>query len=227
MHHAYVIESELETGIAVAEAWVTSELGLSIPANPDVMLMRYGLLAVDEVRKLQTLAIQAPLRGDTKVLIIAAARLYHESQNALLKLFEEPTQGTYLLLVVPSIGMLLPTLRSRVQVLSRGRAVTTLPEVATAFIHASGEKRSALIKKLVSGSSEEERRAHRDQTIALVNGLERAALGDVPANRRLLEEIAVLRDYLHDRSAPLKMILEHLAIVTPRDLPVSGSDLVQ
>ena len=34
----------------------------------------------------------------------------------------------------------------------------------------------------------------------------------------LLSDISVLRGHLHDRSAPVKMILEHLSLIIPKGL---------
>lgn len=223
MHHAYVIAASTDEGMATALKVIERELGLDTTGNPDVMVLRHGLLSIEEVRKTQSLAMQAPLRGESKALVIAAERLYHESQNALLKLFEEPPQGTYLFLVVPSLGMLLPTLRSRVQVLGDGAARAVVqPEVA-AFLSATSEKRAALIKKLSTGRDEAERRANRDRALAIVNGIEAALYAKnkgslTSLNPVLLRELMTLRDFLHDRSAPVKMILEHLSLVVPNGL---------
>ena len=64
--------------------------------NPDIVVLRYGLLSVEDARRVSELAAGAPFVGEHKVVIIAASRAYHEAQNALLKLFEEPPPGTYL-----------------------------------------------------------------------------------------------------------------------------------
>lgn len=114
-HHSFVIEAEAEAGIVVAQAWAEKELGIRAKNNPDVVVQRYGLLSVDDARRVTELAAGKAFAGDTKVVIVAASRAYHEAQNALLKLFEEPPEGTYLFLILPSLGGLLPTLRSRVQ----------------------------------------------------------------------------------------------------------------
>lgn len=219
-HHAYVLEREVEAGVAEAYALVAGELGLEVRANPDVITLRYGLLSVEDARQIITLVSQAPVQGDAKVLVIAAERMYHEAQNALLKVFEEPPPGTYLFLILPTLGGLLPTLRSRVQTLvdpAGGRTTQGIPEIATQFIKSTKEKRSALIKKLSSGKDEEERRACREEAIVLINGIERALCGQgLLAHMETLREIAVLRPYLYDRSAPVKQILEHLSLVVPK-----------
>lgn len=226
-HHAFVIEAEAEKGIEIAQTWAEKELGIQTKTNPDVIVLRYGLFSVADVRRVSELAAQAPFRSEHKVLVIAASRVYHEAQNALLKLFEEPPPGTYLFLILPSLGGLLPTLESRVQILHphrdvvrpdvSGRTTSRSPSPADEFLKANKEKRSAIIKRLTSGRDEEERRELRDEAIALLNGIERAAydVGFTKSNITLLEDIQVLRNYLYDRSAPVRMILEHISLITP------------
>ncbi|MFA6503218.1 MAG: hypothetical protein WCT45_03120 [Candidatus Paceibacterota bacterium] len=224
-HHAFVIEAQPEEGIAAAQAWAEKELEMKVRGNPDFVVMRYGLLSVDDARRVTELAAGAPFASTTKVVIISASRAYHEAQNALLKVFEEPPAGTYLFLVMPSLGGLLPTLRSRVQVLNANEEFTKplIPEIAKEFMKASGEKRSAMIKRLTSGKDDEKKRELRDEAIAIVNGIEAAAYeqrGDTLKQgvTSLLSDIAELRRHLYDRSAPVKMILEHVSLVTPKGL---------
>ncbi|MHB8660922.1 MAG: hypothetical protein ACYC75_03260 [Minisyncoccota bacterium] len=220
-HHAFVVEAEAEGGIEAVQAWAERELGVKTAGNPDVVVLRYGLFSVEDARRVSELAAGAPFAGSHKVVIIAAGRAYHEAQNALLKIFEEPPIRTYLFLVLPTLGGLLPTLRSRVTTLET-RAVerrAEIPDITRVFIKASKEKRSALIKKLASGADEEERREHRDEAIALVNGVEVALLRQgLEGNAATLSDIATLRDYFYDRSAPVRMILEHLSLVIPKNL---------
>lgn len=221
-HHAFVIEAEAEEGIGAAQAWVEKELGIKITGNPDVVVMKYGLLSVDDARRVSELAAGAPFAGEYKVVIIAAGRAYHEAQNALLKIFEEPPVGTYLFLIMPSLGGLLPTLRSRIQLLDIhvGPRRSYIPEVVGEFMKASREERSAMIKKLTSGKDDEKKRELRDEAIAIVNSIEAAAYSregqTFTKNAALLSDIAELRGHLYDRSAPVKMILEHLSLVIPK-----------
>jgi len=236
-HHAFVIEAEAEEGIEAAQAWTEKELGMQVEnpstgfgtGNPDIIVLRYGLFSVDDARRVLEVAASAPFTGEHKVLIIAASRVFHEAQNALLKLFEEPPQGAYLFLVLPTLGSLLPTLRSRVQILnvkSGFRNPTSdvgfrKPYISAAeeFLKASKEKRSAMIKKLTSGRDEEEKRELRHEAIAILNGVEAIAYNKRGSKTTaLLSDIAVLRGYLYDRSAPVKMVLEHLSIFIPKGL---------
>lgn len=224
-HHAFVIEAEEEEGIAAAQAWAAQELGMRAKGNPDIVTLRHGLFSVEDARRVTELAASAPFAGAYKVLVVSAIRAYHEAQNTLLKLFEEPPEGTYLFLVLPSTGGLLPTLRSRVQILGAHKESPPAREAehAEAFIKAGKEARSALIKKLSSGKDEEERRENREEAIRIVNGMEAAAYaalkesGSAPV-AAFLSDIATVRGYLYDRSAPVRMILEHLSLVMPKNL---------
>ncbi len=230
-HHAFVIEEGEEEGIEVAQEWAREQLGMKIQGNPDVVVLRYGLFSVEDARRVSELAASAPFSGEHKVVIISASRAYHEAQNALLKLFEEPPRGTYLFLVLPTLGSLLPTLRSRIQVLSmkdlgglssdERPPRSDIPEAAEKFLKASKEKRSAMIKKLTGGKDEEERRELREEAISIVNGIEAAAYSKFKRGGEaatLLSDIAILRGHLYDRSAPVKMIMEHLSLVIPEKM---------
>ncbi len=217
-HHAYVIAAGKEEGIRSALAHAEAMLGIEAKGNPDVVILEYGLLTVEDARGVSERASGAPLRGAHKVIVIAALRAYHEAQNALLKLFEEPPPGTFLYLVLPSLGGLLPTLRSRVQELTQQAAASSQSAApGEAFLKGGTEKRAAVVKKLTSGKDEDARRLMRDEAIALANSIE-AALAErgVEKHAHALAELATLRDYLYDRSAPVKQILEHLAVALPK-----------
>ncbi|MHB8860475.1 MAG: hypothetical protein ACYC48_01935, partial [Minisyncoccota bacterium] len=174
-HQSFVIEAEAEEGIAAAQAWAEKELGMRAGNNPDIAVMRFGLFSVADARRVTELAAGVAFAGESKVVIIAASRAYHEAQNALLKVFEEPPVGTHLFLILPSLGGLLPTLRSRVQILNVGFRKPYIPEVAEEFLKATKEKRSAIIKRLTSGKDDDKKRELRDEAIALVNGIEAVA----------------------------------------------------
>ena len=56
--------------------------------------------------------------GRARVVIIDEAQMLNpQTTNALLKAVEEPPENTYFILVVSELSQLLPTLRSRLQVL--------------------------------------------------------------------------------------------------------------
>lgn len=227
-HHAYIVEGVLEGGIAAATEFLVREYGFASNAHPDFIIQRYQLFSVEDARSVLSLAALTPMAGDKKALIIAAEQIYHEAQNALLKLLEEPPAGTVIILCVPQQATILPTVRSRVLPLPVTNILDTqnvADESAQAFLAAPQEKRITMIKKLVSGKDDGARRAGRAESVRLVGGIERVLYAAYRkeqhhAKRRalrvVLHDIEIMRSYLYDRAAPVRMILEHLAIITPQ-----------
>lgn len=98
--------------------------------------------------------------------------------------------------------------------------MSCIPEIAEDFLKATKEKRGMMIKKLASGKDEDERRKNREEAIAILNGVEQVAYAKIRSGEAvaLLRDIVALRTHLYDRSAPVRMILEHLSLVIPRNL---------
>jgi hypothetical protein len=226
-HHAYLYAGDRAEGIEAGRAYAADALGLTGANHPDVAVFEYGLFSVADARRVAGFANQVPLEGDRKLIAIAAGRIFHEAQNALLKLFEEPTEGTTLVLIVPAEGILLPTLLSRLLPLPGGETGKRIPLAARAFLDAAPAEREKLAAKLVArtkSSNEDEKQAARLEAVSLVSGLMLAAHEARKSAKDTRELDLFLRDLdrflpiLHERSAPLKLILEHLLIVLPARL---------
>ena len=86
------------------------------------------IVAVDEVRKITPLLRLTATGGGWRVVIVDDAdTMNRASQNAILKILEEPPPRTVLILVAHNTGALLPTIRSR------SRVVTFLPPDEATF----------------------------------------------------------------------------------------------
>ncbi len=85
-------------------------------ADPNGELKRS--ISVDQVRDLQRALTTRPSMGSKRAIIVDAADdLERGGANALLKSLEEPPAGTHFLLVSHASDRLLPTIRSRCQLL--------------------------------------------------------------------------------------------------------------
>jgi DNA polymerase III subunit delta' len=84
--------------------------------DPDAELKRS--ISIDQVRELQKALTTRPSMGPKRAVIIDAADdLERGGANALLKSLEEPPIGTFFLLISHASDRLLPTIRSRCQIL--------------------------------------------------------------------------------------------------------------
>jgi DNA polymerase III subunit delta' len=78
-----------------------------------------GQIKIDEIRRLTHFVLQTSHAAGRKAAIISdAGAINLQAANALLKTLEEPPAGSHLLLVTSSLAELLPTIRSRCQLIA-------------------------------------------------------------------------------------------------------------
>lgn len=88
-----------------------------------------SMIKVDTIRSIKSLATVLPNDGDKSVFIIKEAQLMNvQSQNALLKIFEEPSPHVSFILTCPSKASLLDTIISRATSYSLGEEITAVSD---------------------------------------------------------------------------------------------------
>jgi len=165
--------------------------------------------SIADARALSQNVLQKPIESDLRVFVIVAAALPVESQNALLKLFEEPPAHAQFYLVIPQEGMLLPTLRSRVQISTVVDDNQHLSPVFNEFQSASYAQRL----ETVADFSKKKEVAKIEQ---LLTGAEKYAVKNPLQNKDLLESVLFIRTYIKTPGASSKMLLEELALALPK-----------
>ena len=88
--------------------------------HPDLQFIRPdgSELKIGQIRELQRQIIYEPLEANRKVYILTDVdRMNDYAENALLKTLEEPPASSVLILLTSNIRVLLPTTRSRCQIL--------------------------------------------------------------------------------------------------------------
>jgi hypothetical protein len=229
-HHAYVYEGpqSLLEGLA---GDARERFGMAGEHSPDAHVRSFEKFGIEESRWL-TEAGAMKSSGGRALFVVGAASMTGEAQQALLKLLEEPQEGSVYVLLVPH-GTLLPTLKSRMlpypsrldtaqqlaqkKVLRSPVSKTLGPDyfsgqAAASFLALSGKDRSDFIAKLLKDDDGQKERV-RDFINALEAELYKKA-GE-PKARQALGDISMVRGYLQDRSPSLKMLLEHLALALP------------
>lgn len=210
MHHAYLIEGQLSQ-MGALEASARTLFGFADQHDPDVHIYSYEKLNIDEARELTAEASFKSVSGRA-LFIIGAGSLGHDAQQAMLKLFEEPQQGVHFVLLAPH-GSLISTLRSRFIEYPQALAHADISSApATKFLKSAGKERSAQIASLLK-----EEEGVKERVREFLTSLEEVFFKKIqkPEARAALEEIALVRGYMGDRSASLKMLLEHLAMALP------------
>src|SRR3989344_8243390 len=215
-HHAYAISgAPEEITLGLLKSLEETE-DIRTRGNPDVRSLSYQVMGIEEARMLKEAAGRRALSGDNKIFIVSARGITKEAQNALLKVFEEPPLGTHFFLIVPSLDILLPTLQSRVYLLSSlSRAhLPPTPALAPAFLGETTAKRLEIIRDLLAvAAKESEKQVLIDFLDALARGL---AEGKSDARAAALHELFLVKKYSRDRAPSFKLLLEHLALVLPQ-----------
>ena len=87
-----------------------------LPEKDEKVDLEKGVITVDVIRRLYntTKTIET---GRRIIVIDYVERMGVQAQNAFLKLLEEPGQNTHFILLTHSLSSLLPTIRSRVQLI--------------------------------------------------------------------------------------------------------------
>ncbi|MDO8593909.1 MAG: hypothetical protein Q7R93_00120 [bacterium] len=237
-HHAYAIAGQPEEIIPKLFKALEKN-GVKTRGNPDFRVESFEVIGVDGAWALKEAAERKavsgglpaahgrPAQAGKKIFIISARGITKEAQNALLKVFEEPPPDTHFFLVVPSVEILLPTLRSRLEFLipasDSGNQNQMLVDVG-AFLAGAAPARLAIVQKMLK-ALEGEKKEKEDSTevlvekgriLAFLDAVERKLAEDSVQNVKGLTELLEVKKYSRDRAPSFKLLLEHLALVLPK-----------
>src|SRR3989344_3443318 len=227
LHHAYCLEGKREFILNELLEFLENILKFKTKGNPDFYYGDFDTLGIDEGRTINEMQSRKAVSAPRRIFAIAANFITRETQNSLLKMFEEPAGGAVFFLIISSASILLPTLRSRMVVvnLSKSAEVDGMGKYeksenifdAKKFIESSAGERLAMVKKITDKIANEE--ISRSVAIEFLNGIEKEILkksGSSEAKKKnlfIFEEIDKCRNYAGDRSPSVKMLLEHIAVI--------------
>lgn len=219
LHHAHVIEGVHDIIAPLLVSAIERNLNIKTKSNPDITIRFYKSFGVDDSRVLKVSQTRAGFGGARKIFIIGTESFTHEAQNALLKTFEEPTEGTHFFIIIPRTEILLPTLLSRVLVVQGVVAlVDETKALAEIFFDANLEARFAIAKKMADKKPGET--VDRELFRRMLDHIERILYSRMAgvhteAIGSIFYEIFQAKTYLANPGSSPKMLLEHIAIILP------------
>lgn len=255
LHHAYLIAGEGEKIIPELFSFL-EDIGVATKGNPNLWHGVFDTFTIDHARELKGLQVQRAfgeeVSGDDrsglqrqrwgKFFIIQTEYLTLEAQQALLKVFEEPTLGTHFFIVTPRADELIPTLKSRLVVVSTPSLLdigeNQFSAQAQKFLREEKKDRLEFINQLIKktpdaasdgkadaagpldpGEGMEISRSMKAEALLFLNNLEKALQEKTrgkrkePADYSAFEEVWQCRKQMRGRGSSVKMLLEHLALV--------------
>ena len=221
LSHAYLVEGERNDGLSLLRA-LMKRFSISTQANPDYHEYAYDVFSIDDARDLREAQSFHSASESKKIFIILFNSIGHEAQNALLKTLEEPTAGTHFFFVIRTAEMLLPTVRSRMQVISRQLPVSSMQlsereHAGERFLRGTVAERMKMIESMTKAKADDKPKAKEDARRFLA-GLESLLYKDMGTNSKIaasLRDIIIAKHELSGRAPSLKLLLEHLALTMP------------
>jgi DNA polymerase-3 subunit delta' len=189
------VEGDLKSAVGLADYWGGY----------------FTQVTIDDIRALKTWHSQKSQSGGRYVLI-ASPFFTREAQTALLKITEEPNSDTQIIIVTKNPEDLLPTLRSRLQLVESRSDNEEIVDKAKKFWALSPADRLANVKKFVDLEADN----HREQLGDLINQLQQLAVANMtkvkPINLRVLVKAG---EFVKVSGLSAKMTYEFLAISLP------------
>jgi len=194
LHHAYVIQGE--------ERVVLPELLKLFPNEKDLHINSYETFYIEDGQIIRNLA---SLSSDRQLFILSFRFITKEAQNSLLKLLEEPNKNTTFFLIVPNTSILLSTVISRLYPLK----VTSLYDLTDAkeFLTMTMKERLFFFNGIIKEKD-------KSAAILFLGNLERELYAREETS--VLPDVLLAENYMYDRGASIKMLLEYIAVVVPK-----------
>lgn len=214
LHHGYLIVGEREVVKSDLFGFLEKKLNVETQGNPDFLYFDFNTLAIDEARDIARMQERKAFGEEKgkdpnpskKFFIIGTNIITEEAQNALLKVFEEPTPDTHFFILV-SQNTFLPTFLSRLVLIQTNSKTGSQEKI----IEKSLPEKLALVAKLAGDISDEKK--IKQDAINLVNVIENELAKDgVEKNAYSLKGCQFARNALFSRGAMIKMILENLML---------------
>ena len=204
LHHAYVLQGGTSAAGGLA---LLIGAGLVPKNSPDTIAWSGDSFGIDEARELKQWQQGAAIDAH-RFYIIEASTITLPAQNALLRVLEEPTSNTTVILIVESSGILLDTVLSRVHVLADESNKKT--QKKDSFIDKNFAQRLLLITPIAeAGNYNAARVLCNELEEDLQSRIEKGNFGLI--DHAELQQLASVKENIREKRISLRMSLEALS----------------
>lgn len=218
--HAYLLIGEHEQVETELFDYLESKRGITKAGNPNILHKDFSRMGIDDVRSVIEYTSKTAVGSDAnKIIILGIQEITIEAQNAMLKLIEEPSEGTLFFIIAPYKYVFLPTIRSRVQIIEDAQIASQDIQVQVdAFLVAGYTARMAQIAEYLGDSKKgvSPRRSEGAQFITHIASTIMACKTQIENWLEVYQEVSEYADYARDRSSSLKYIFEYLSVRIPQ-----------
>lgn len=223
LYHTYIIGGDPMLSAPIVRDFLIRRGDIASQNSGEMLYQIYDSLSVDDSTFLKGWHSEGNVSEGKRICIIGAKAINREAENALLKMFEEPKEGTHFFMIVPEPEILTQTILSRAHVMRMDSETKNDNTRARTFLKAVPAERFVIIENLIKSHKDDETSGGvRYEALQLLCDVEHIVYeekflknkNDVHTHK-LLEEIGMLRGYLGLPGSSVKMILEHFALIAP------------
>lgn len=216
IHHFHILIGEKENCRTQLKDFCEKSLNCETHGNPSFMEREFDRMLIDDVKEVVHRSFIKTESGSKMIFCISFNGITRESQNALLKVIEEPSVETYFFIIAPRKDIFIPTVLSRAVLIevdsvqnpdteSGENIVTDFAKEILSDKKTVAEKLKVveiIVKKIKDKKIERE--VAREVVKKIIIELER----DAVKNSTALKSLQKIDDYLADTGASVKLLLE-------------------
>lgn len=212
-HHAILVEGDPLTVLDFVKEEL-GDMGIVPFNNPDVIFLSFEKFGIAESRTIIEMANGAPIQEDKKRIIFGFNTITGEAQNALLKIFEDPSPQLGFIMVTYSVNGLLPTLKSRLHVVPKKGEDSVDTKKAEEFINMSIGERMEEVERMVKDYKDNgDKRIIKDFILSIHYLFENKLKKDKSSkNSTVLKASSNALNYIDDKSSSVKILLESVVL---------------
>ncbi len=216
LHHAYLLSGDMKNILENLFS-LLSDFGIKIQKNPDFHLLSYDTLKIDDARHVKSLAENRSFDGSKKVFVISVNNFLPESQNTLLKIFEEPKENMHFFIISKNADSFLSTLRSRCYLINLEQDKNTNEEIEK-FLNTSLQNKIDHVKNLLDTDEDKGEASSRTLALEFLDQIESALhnrMSKMPFDTDIFHKIFTARKYIRGAGSSPKNILEAIVLNLP------------
>jgi len=224
LSHSTIVTGNRAQNLELVKAFLVGQK-VSTQANSDLALFNNEQITIDTAREIVA-SVASKKVSNARFCILSFDRMTTEAQNTLLKTFEEPQEGTYFFILVPNVEVVLPTIRSRCQIISTESSGGESRLNAQEFLKQKVSERFAYIETWTKAKKDEDN-VSKSEVIHFIEELEQvlwekfkksssvSTLQKQEGLEDLFSDIRMVKQYANIRGASHRVLLDYLAMITP------------
>ena len=213
LHHSIILTGNRIANLDLLKKYLI-EQGIATEGNPDLVIFDSESLGIDVVREQIVPLVSSKKVSKARFMILSFDRVTADAQNALLKSIEEPQEGTYFFMMVPSSEILLPTILSRSQIVAGAAGAGHTRLDVAEFLKANLPARFKLVEDWTKNKKDEDNLS-KTEIVNFLDQVEKFLWDKKSRDEVLFADIRKMREYANIRGASHRVILDYIGMIAP------------